>query len=608
MSQHSATTIFANSHVTTKCRLNATHCRQRVQLLCLPTELLLLIFRDLPSRDLYALSLLCRRLHYLALPLYLSLWSIHNPFDLSSETVSLSHPGAPPIQGLRLALFITTIKRFEFTFANGVLEPDVLLEEFRQVRRLLAKVHVEEVVLDFGQVVLERMKKRFGTVLEFKHRPMNWRDWCSVSGSLLMALGGMSDTSLTVLSGRMFIPGYEQSDIGSLKLAAMSYSGTIDHPSVGRNRCCPVKHAFERLMTSKWRRRVPSWLSGRNPETMPYHTRLDSLDDLRPHAFIHLTEFNIHSPLFFQHPFVEWTIATLRSPSIMALSFQKVLNLSDEAWAIMLPYVTLPSLTEFSVASSNLSFTDLLHFLARHPSITTLNLCGSSLRLNTRFSGPLSVTASHPLPPHPPEHRLSLPHLKTLCASADYAAHLLSIEPARPDMHAFPSLDLIVIKYSAITMIPYADEGFDVTDYALRSLSCTHNIASKEISLHLLIHGSTTFAASLAQFLDTNLEHAPYSLPFVTDIMVDECLKSSTFSQNMMRLLPRWFKAIFPALKRISLGRRCYVEARRDEEEAFTRMIGKWFPGCTLEYTNSTDDSSPPSRYELSRRVSPLCF
>jgi len=77
----------------------------------LPNEILLMILSALDTIDLYTLAVVCKRLHYTALPIYLS------KFDLkqAAESLLFTQKNLPGIRGLRLALFVNTLDRVQLS-------------------------------------------------------------------------------------------------------------------------------------------------------------------------------------------------------------------------------------------------------------------------------------------------------------------------------------------------------------------------------------------------------------------------------------------------------------------------------------------------------------
>ena len=83
-------------------------------LLDLPTELLQLIFDDVNDNTLNNLSFVSRRLHDIALGLYLA--RLRVPID-PSVVIDIGHP--TKFQVLRRALFINSVKELDCTLSVG---------------------------------------------------------------------------------------------------------------------------------------------------------------------------------------------------------------------------------------------------------------------------------------------------------------------------------------------------------------------------------------------------------------------------------------------------------------------------------------------------------
>jgi len=75
----------------------------------LPNEILLMILSLVDGFDLYSLALLCKRLHTIALPIYLA------RFNISPHYPYLANHNFEGIKGLRIALFITKLQSLEFS-------------------------------------------------------------------------------------------------------------------------------------------------------------------------------------------------------------------------------------------------------------------------------------------------------------------------------------------------------------------------------------------------------------------------------------------------------------------------------------------------------------
>ncbi|KAF7345138.1 hypothetical protein MSAN_01889900 [Mycena sanguinolenta] len=88
----------------------------------LPTELLVEIFEHptFPSEALYSSALLCRRLHFIALPIYFSRNGVD--LDTKSAVLTLRSDGRDPLSALQICLFLPSMRQISFTlnFDPGV--------------------------------------------------------------------------------------------------------------------------------------------------------------------------------------------------------------------------------------------------------------------------------------------------------------------------------------------------------------------------------------------------------------------------------------------------------------------------------------------------------
>jgi hypothetical protein len=128
-----------------------------------------------------------------------------------------------------------------------------------------------------------------------------------------------------------------------------------------------------------------------------------------------LTAFNVNAEALFDYPFTAWTINALNTARIASLSLER-LHMSIESWARVLPFLVLPVLSKFTMRDTNMTFADLSTFLARRPSITTLDLSG--------------YTPIHPSP----LVTAILPRLSILSASHELLICLLGHGNTFPDL------------------------------------------------------------------------------------------------------------------------------------------------------------------------------
>jgi hypothetical protein len=338
----------------------------------LPTELLLQIFEDIDTNDLYSLSLISRRLHYLALPIYLSRQGIPNS---AQDYLEISGHRFRAIPALRAALYITKIKKLSCRFNDPeckVLDYRALttpLEDISNLERLALKLsHVEDLTLDFG-------KFGFWYIVD---------DYATRFCRLLAASVNLCD-SLTVKRDMRFRQSF-----------GLDFS----------------------LRWAAWRRQPVTW-----PDRVRYQPLTvfkNTLGSLRERAFPSpaiivepepavpkIKAFAIHTTMLFEHPLLrEWTVNTLNASRLVSLCIQITIA-DDPIMNEVLPSLTIPSLCELSI-HSRVPFDVLVDFLNRHGNITTLTI-GREV-------------------PHPTSRRLprsSLSHLTTLHATPEYIVHLL---------------------------------------------------------------------------------------------------------------------------------------------------------------------------------------
>ncbi|KAJ6479134.1 hypothetical protein C8R45DRAFT_1156760 [Mycena sanguinolenta] len=92
----------------------------------LPTELLVEIFEHptFPSEALYSTARLCRRLHFIALPIYFS----RNGINLASKSalIKLRSDGRDPLSALQICLFIPSMKQISSEATACLHSPNIL--------------------------------------------------------------------------------------------------------------------------------------------------------------------------------------------------------------------------------------------------------------------------------------------------------------------------------------------------------------------------------------------------------------------------------------------------------------------------------------------------
>lgn len=307
----------------------------------LSTELLLLIFEYLPPSALLAVSKSSQRFHYLALPVYLAYYKIPAA-SLETGNLTLDDRAMEALPGLQCSLSLTSLKHLSCKFSG--LAPDFA----RQVRHLIHLIlkldSVQAVTLDLGNI------------------DSRWID-----GLLLITSDDWKANFLQLLTKII--------EKGSLNLVLANGHFLVNSQK--------PKGLFRESVSS-----IATFLK-------PSPTSSQDSPHLPP---LQLQKFSIHSSLFFIEPFYDWFIEKLAMCSIHTLSL-RLSGIPQDTWSATLSSITIPSLSHFSAESVDIRFADLMKFLARHPSIETLDL-----HPNFVYSGPRKL--GRPMKwPHPPKFR-----------------------------------------------------------------------------------------------------------------------------------------------------------------------------------------------------------
>ncbi|KAG5636638.1 hypothetical protein H0H81_007347 [Sphagnurus paluster] len=345
-------------------------------LLSLSPEIVLLILELLHDRPLLAVACVCRSLHYLALPTYLSRYGISTAGPQPPSLV-LKDRSLAALPGLCTALSISSLDALSCTF-DGPHQSHFI----RSVRGLLRFVsrltQVNTVTLNVG-CVDARWIDGLATASSKAWKPTFVR--------LLNAIIERGCTALNITHGHFIV----------------SISPHLGPPS----------------------KRDRAFRAARTLLGLQRHPAAEASDAAPPPPLHHLQSFSLHSNLLLSQPFCDWTLYTLNGCNITALSI-RLSGLPSTTWALILPAISLPAMTTFTAETSDIAFPDLLAFLARHPALHTLNL-------HPQFSYP---DAHAPVKPtQNTKKRPLLPHLATLGGSPrNVAALLAQLHPA-PRLH-----------------------------------------------------------------------------------------------------------------------------------------------------------------------------
>ncbi|KAJ7164030.1 hypothetical protein C8R43DRAFT_989543 [Mycena crocata] len=310
-------------------------------LLRLPNELLLEVLQQLDGNDwgILAISTSCKRLHYLALPIYLAAYGITDTASLATEALTLLPPQLDVLIALQTCLFVRSLKHISCSFSLNSARRDYSSRDmdrfFRHLRRLAAFISilnsVDEVTLNFEDVNLWAISESLG-VLEI---------WASVISTLLDTILEKQCKIFNVVGG-MFIV----------------------HPSQFQRKG-PRATVKRRTIISDVGRRIGSAFAGK---TVP-----PASDSGKSPAG--LQAFNIHSRVLLLHPCYDWTIAALStSPNLTSLSIVHV-EIPDSNWDNIMFNIHAPALQDLTIdLHCRISAAAFDQLFIRHPRLRFLSL------------------------------------------------------------------------------------------------------------------------------------------------------------------------------------------------------------------------------------------
>ncbi|KAJ7499899.1 hypothetical protein FB451DRAFT_47307 [Mycena latifolia] len=377
-----------------------------LSLLDLPNELLLIISEDLDDDELLHMASTCARLNLLLVPSVFARCDFEVPSSSSGsiESISVTGDNLRFIPALGITSFITSIDVIDcaFTALYKKISSKEIIDAAKGLQALARRLR------HFGHL-------RFNPAVNLSSLTTDQLSrWMLAVAGFLNSASQRGDCTITVCSAldqdfrdpRPFshsIPPVPRLDarappqvafsardiIQSLTAALGSLFGSLKYTA----KVASTQPAVEPLPAT------PVLQSTQRPS----HVALPLV------AHSALTTFNIHSSFLFHASFYKWTLHTLNTSPITALSLDCI-DLSHYDWNLTLPSLTLPALTTLVIAQCAIAVPDLSLFLARHPSILTLDL---SFHLAI---GPLVPHATTPV----------LPHLSCIRATPDYLLYFLA--------------------------------------------------------------------------------------------------------------------------------------------------------------------------------------
>ncbi|KAJ7639026.1 hypothetical protein FB45DRAFT_1055220 [Roridomyces roridus] len=291
-------------------------------MLDLPDELLLLILDHSDLHSLLSLSVLCRRLHYIALPLYFTRHGIEHPTEHAK--FDMLDNGKDVLSALQVALFVPSIGELSCVFPHyQSIHP--LFSHIRRLCRLFARlafVHRVTLVLD-GHASLCGDSSDEGAAT-----------WAVEFGALLNTILQRGCSHFTVRYGQFFTKAL-------------------------RSRPSRPAQFFRNL------RQTELQLESATDVAMEFDSEMSNL-----------THFSIESAVFLVPPCLSWSLSALEHCPITCLEIFGI-ALQTKVWSVMLPAIAaaIPALAELGLSKLyGIAGIDILQFLAKLPRLKRLTI------------------------------------------------------------------------------------------------------------------------------------------------------------------------------------------------------------------------------------------
>ncbi|KAJ7143291.1 hypothetical protein C8R43DRAFT_1014975 [Mycena crocata] len=381
-------------------------------LLSLPNELLIIIFENprFPVDYLCLLAVLCRRLHFVALPIYFARNGMTSPSK--SAFITLHQDGMDMLAALNMALFISSMEDITCIFPHpSCTSIFPLLPHLRRFRRFILRFpSVKKVTLQ-----LDARNSMCNTVGD----DAALRAWSSTLGGLLNSLVERRCSDLTVRYGGYLTRSYALS--------------TMNSRGAERIKLTTLK-AFQRLFKSR------GSMAGKGWEFSHFSDQIRERDlpsvAPGPSRSCTLASLHIQSAILIMPPCLNWTLSALRQCPITSLTFSQI-SLEKELWNAALSLVAKASLnlTHLSLSElESISDVEILNLCSHLPHLTSLEI-GS----NEEARGIPTKCANGRVP----EFR----NLSRLVAPADFILYFLRPQPC------FPQLQSLCISFHGQTNI-----------------------------------------------------------------------------------------------------------------------------------------------------------
>ncbi|KAK2464294.1 hypothetical protein APHAL10511_003751 [Amanita phalloides] len=498
--------------------IQQAHPSQKRNLLSLNTEVILLLLNKCLAVDLIAISQTSRRLHYIAMSLYLTRFGVKN--GLQAKEVHLEGRCMHALHGLQSSLAIPGLDRLSVKFNDGIY----FAQEIRHLISFISRsACIREVTLHFANIDSRWVNGLISV------SSATWRS------DLLKLLSILVERKCEVLNVRLgYFLTYETLITAEQDAAVIPKSRAFIDRQISA-----VSSLLGVSFTGVKRRLVVQ-----KPTSM----------DLQDRS---LRTFRLHCNIFFTHTFYSWMMEMFRKTPLTSLSLQ-ALGVMEEEWTAFLRSLTIPTLTHVAFISSHILFQEILTFVSRHPYLTSVDLhpyyqCFVGKGLSKRW-------------------KFALPGLDSIGGSpANVKLFLGRIQPTPAIQHFSLSLP--------VHQRPFGLGDFELVDKMI--LTAVKNYHPHTLTLEFVVpvisdelsyeasSGSGDSGASAAIYAHRRVFPSVETIRFSSD-------ESFAFSKWILPLLPLWL-ATFPALKQVSLATSCLPQGA--DRQQFVEAIQEACPG-----------------------------
>ena len=504
-----------------------------VGILDLPNEIIIFILEDLEDNELFSLALLSRQLHHIALPIYLSRNGISS--RPRSQLLLFDDRSNSILKALNTALFKPSLNSLLCTLPCHK-RPDDLFRQILMINRAVGRVstlHEASITFDKVNPLIpakeETLMSRFcGDIEEPDH-------------GLVQEFG----RELTIMMELIVASGCHSFTI--------SHSGAYSPPS--NETKATVLANFHGLQFIK--EKVAKLL-------LPFSSMLPRLSPTTPNA---LKTFNLHSPIAIHPHLCRWTINTLNNSNLTSLSISQNRSTKSSVWSLVLPCITIPSLSHLSIDLCSIKTGDLFKFLSRHPLIQNL-----FLGRNIPSPNPSNTLIKN-----------ALKHVSQLTAHPKWLVHLLTPQGCLPSLSCIRILWRLQNKqHFSFVML---NGLLEPIARRLESMTELHLVLSfGSISSDWMVPSSTTSSTM-------NLRDGSSNSPPITCVTHLE-LHIGTYSLPLAvtTRLPKWL-AEFPVLASLKMMTMAQAGPFCDsEKDYFVRSVLATCPGLgDVEFGVSRD-------------------